>query len=192
MATGAQLQLQQKSANRLSSRPASATAATTTAAPIETTASATVTTPTCRLRASFVHVHRPAVKFRAVQLRDGRFRVPALRHFHKSEAARLTRVPIRNNIDPFHSPVLREGSVQLILVGLIAEIPDKNIDHQTSSLFVVEMLVVVEFPARRGDAGKREDRIGRRALILPPLLSTPVRKKSPAFGCGGSQSTVVS
>ena len=75
---------------------------------------------------------------------------------------------------------MANAELKVSLSGLIAEIPDKNIDHQTSSLFVVEMLVVVEFPARRGDAGKREDRIGRRALILPPLLSTPVRKKSPA------------
>jgi hypothetical protein len=147
-----------KSANRLPARAASATAATTTAAPIESTAS-TVTTPaTSRFRTGFVHVHRPAIEFGPVQLRDCRFRVPPLRHFHKSEAARLACIPIRNNVDPFHSPVLRESSMQLILVGLIAEIPDKNIDHQTSSL-----LVVVEFPVRQGEAGKKEDRIGRRA-----------------------------
>jgi hypothetical protein len=107
-----------------------ATAASTTATAATTaTAESTTAAATCGLRTRFIHVQRPAVHFRTIQLGDRVLRVPLFRHFDESKAARLTRVSIRHNIYTLDVPVLGKRCVQFVLRGLIAEIPDKDIRH---------------------------------------------------------------
>jgi hypothetical protein len=84
---------------------------------------------TSRLGTSFVDVQRPAVHLGSIQLCDGRIRALLIRHLHEGEATRLASVPIRNNVDPFDSAELRKCGVQLVLRGLIAQIPYENVSH---------------------------------------------------------------
>jgi hypothetical protein len=121
--------------------PASAaTAAATTAAATTTTATATAattaasaaeaaTTAAGRLGSSFVHVDGATIHFSAVQLRNGRLGIALFGHFDEGEATRLPGVTIRNDIHALDVSVLGECGMQVLLRGLIAQIPDKNIGH---------------------------------------------------------------
>jgi hypothetical protein len=105
------------------------TASTTATASAATAAEPASTTATCRLRASFIYVKRPAIHFRAIQLRDRIFRIPLFRHFHEGKPARLPCVTVRHNVYTLDVTVLRKRRVQFVLRRLIAQISDKDIRH---------------------------------------------------------------
>jgi hypothetical protein len=94
--------------------PAAATAAATAVSP----RSAEATTPpgiASRFRTSFVHVHRTAMQLCAVQLGNRVLRFCGVRHFDEGEAARLSRIAIRNNVDTLDVPELGEGCLEIFL-----------------------------------------------------------------------------
>ena len=84
---------------------AAATASLLSAAAAEATPSATAAGG---FRTSFIHVHRTAVQLHAVQLGNRVLRFIRVRHFDEGEAARLSRIAIRNNIDAIDVPKLGE------------------------------------------------------------------------------------
>ena len=90
----------------------------------------TVTAPAFRFRASFVNIHSPTVDFETVEPVDSRFCRSRVRHLNEGESPRLPRVPVRHDIHAVNTSVLRKRSLQLVLGGLIIEIPYKNI-HET-------------------------------------------------------------
>jgi hypothetical protein len=123
---------------------ASAAATTTAAAATATTAATTAaaaeatTTAAGRLGPSFVHVDGAPVEFGAIQLGNGRFGIALFGHFDEGEAARLPGVTIRNDVDALDVPVLGECGMQVLLRGLVAEVPDKNVGHQKCSFVRVK------------------------------------------------------
>ena len=86
-------------------------------------------TRTAKFRASFVHVEGAAIQFGSIQLRNGLLRVLRIGHFDESEAAGLTGVPVRDDIDLFDIAELGKSREQFFLRGLEAEIADKNLAH---------------------------------------------------------------
>jgi hypothetical protein len=141
---------------------AASTTAATAAAP--TAASKPAAPTTSRFRTSFVHIDRASVHLGAVQLRNRRFRIALFGHFNESETARLPGIAIGDDIDPLHVAILREGGVQVLLGGLIAKVPDKNIGHQNCSLIDLDTGWVRKrwLPApRAGDGSCKTMHIGR-------------------------------
>ena len=69
------------------------------------------------------------MQFGSIQLRDSPLCVLRIGHCDESEAARLTAVPVRDDIDSFDVAELGKRREQLLLSGLEAEIADENIGH---------------------------------------------------------------
>ena len=69
------------------------------------------------------------MQFGAIQLRYSRLRLLRIAHFHEGEAAWLTRISVRNDIDLFDIAELGKSREQFFLRGLKAEIADKNLAH---------------------------------------------------------------
>ena len=69
------------------------------------------------------------MQFGSIQLRNSLLRVLHIGHFDESEAAGLTAVPVRDDIDSFDVAELGKRREQLLLSGLEAEIADENIGH---------------------------------------------------------------
>ena len=86
-------------------------------------------TRTAKFRASFVHVEGAAIQFGSIQLRNSLLRVLRIGHFDEGEAAWLTRIPVREDIDLFDIAELGKSREQFLLRGLEAEIADKNLAH---------------------------------------------------------------
>jgi hypothetical protein len=84
--------------------PAAATAATSPRASAEPASPATVG----GFRTRFVHIHRAAVQFHTIQLRNRILRFASVRHFDESKTARLSCIAVRNNIDALDAPKLGE------------------------------------------------------------------------------------
>ena len=69
------------------------------------------------------------MQFGSIQLRNSLLRVLRIGHCDESEAARLTGVPVRDDIDLFDVAESGKTGEQVLLRGLEAEIADKNLDH---------------------------------------------------------------
>jgi len=69
------------------------------------------------------------MQFGSIQLRNSLLRVLRIGHFDESEAAGLTGVPVRDDIDLFDIAELGKSREQFLLRGLEAEIADKNLAH---------------------------------------------------------------
>ena len=69
------------------------------------------------------------MQFGSIQLRNSLLRVLRIGHFYESEAAGLTRVPVRDDSDLFDVAELGKRREQLVLRGLEAEIADKDLAH---------------------------------------------------------------
>jgi len=67
----------------------------------------------------------------SIEMRNRRFGLVRISHFHKSESTRLAGAAIGHDIYAFNGPVLGEGGVKLVLSSLVAEVPDKNIGHES-------------------------------------------------------------
>jgi hypothetical protein len=100
---------------------------------------AAITAATGWLRPCFVYVQRSAVKFGAIELRDGGLGGLGFGHFDKCEAASLPCVTIRNDIHALHASVGGECGLKVVLSSLITEIPDKNVGHSVNPLVVCEL-----------------------------------------------------
>jgi hypothetical protein len=115
--------------------PASAATAPTAAATRPSTAAAIATAPARRLGPSLIHVERPSMQLGSVQMGDSSFRLVRIGHFHKRESARLAGAAVGHDIYTLDGPILGEGRHQLVLSGLVAEVPHENIGHEIKSPF---------------------------------------------------------
>jgi len=90
---------------------------------------ATTAGPAVLFRTSFVDFQISPIQLSSVQSSDGalRFIVPA--HLHESKATRLSRIPIRDQIDTFNVPVLFKQRSNVGFGRAEAEISNKNIFH---------------------------------------------------------------
>jgi hypothetical protein len=84
----------------------------------------------------FIYIQRSTVEIGAIQLSNrglGCRRVP---HFDEREAARLARVPVRDDIHALHIAVSGERRMKIVLGSLKTEISDKYICHRMKSFLV--------------------------------------------------------
>lgn len=83
-----------------------------------------------KLRASFIHVHRTAVKHRSIQCRNGALGFGRLRHLHERDAPRFASIPILDDGDGFDGTVGCKQSSQLLLRHRDIQVPDKDVSHE--------------------------------------------------------------
>jgi hypothetical protein len=83
-----------------------------------------------KLRASFVHVHRAAVKHRSVQGRNGAQGFSRLRHLHERDAPRFARIPVLHDGDGFDGTVGCKQFPQLLLRHRDIQVSDKDVSHE--------------------------------------------------------------
>jgi hypothetical protein len=83
-----------------------------------------------KLRPSFVHIHRTAVKHRSVQGRNGAQGFSRLRHLHECYAAWFARIPVLHDHDGFHGTVGCKQFPQLLLRHRDIQVSDKNVSHE--------------------------------------------------------------
>jgi hypothetical protein len=102
-------------ATRATSATTAATAAAAaTAVSTEPAAAATATPAALTLRSGFVHVHRPAAEFGAIESCNSPVRFIRIRHLHESKSARTASFPISHDAHTFDSPVCLKHSAQTI------------------------------------------------------------------------------
>jgi hypothetical protein len=65
------------------------------------------------------------MQFGSIQLRNSRLRVLRIGHFDEGEAAWLTRIPVRDDIDLFDVAELGKSREQLLLRGWKLRLPTK-------------------------------------------------------------------
>src|SRR5262249_20229588 len=100
-----------------------------------TPASSAAITPaayTLRFRPSFVDVQSPSIKFSAVEFGNCAIGVRVTAHLHESKASGLPGIAVGHELDGFNSAVLFEQRSNLVLRGLEAEVPHKNLFHLVS------------------------------------------------------------
>jgi hypothetical protein len=83
--------------------------------------------PTRFTRLGLIHVEGPACELLALESLNSRFGRRAIRHFDKAKAAGLPRVPVRNNIDRVHRPILLKELAEVIICRTKRKVPDKDI-----------------------------------------------------------------
>jgi hypothetical protein len=74
------------------------------------------------------------VEIAAIQLSNSSLGCRRFRHFDERKAARLTRVPVGNDVDALHAAVSRESRMKIILGRLKTEVSDKYVCHSMNSL----------------------------------------------------------
>ena len=82
-----------------------------------------------KFRASFVHVHRTAVKHGSIQCRNSAL---GLRHLHEGDAAGFARIPVLDDGDGFDGTVGCNSSRSCCSVTVISRFPTKTL---VTSLF---------------------------------------------------------
>jgi len=83
-----------------------------------------------KLWASFVYVHRAAVKHRSLQCRNGALGLSRVRHLHERDAPRFGRIPVLDDGDGFDCSVGCKNVSQLLLRHRHIQVPDKNVSHK--------------------------------------------------------------
>ena len=83
-----------------------------------------------KLRATFVHVHRTAVKHRSIQCRNSGLGFRRLGHLHESDAPRFARIPVLDDGDGFDGTVACKQFPQLLLRHSDIEVSDKDVSHE--------------------------------------------------------------
>lgn len=89
-----------------------------------------------KLRASFIHVHRTAVKHYSVQGRNGALGFGRLRHLHEGDAAGFARIPVLDDGDGFDGTVGCKQFPQLLLRHRDIQVPDKDVSHEFILLLI--------------------------------------------------------
>jgi len=77
----------------------------------------------------FIYIQRSTVEIGAIQLSNRGLGCRRFRHFDEREAARLARVPVRDDIHALHVAVSGERRMKIVLGSLITEISDKYVCH---------------------------------------------------------------
>jgi len=83
-----------------------------------------------KLRASFVHVHRAAVKHRSVQCKNGGLGFSRLRHLYERDAAGFAGIPVVDDGDGFDCSVGCKQFPQLLLRHRNIQVSDKDVSHE--------------------------------------------------------------
>lgn len=83
-----------------------------------------------KLRASFVYVHRTAVKHRSVQGRNGAQGFARLRHLHERDAPRFARISVLDDGDGFDGTMGCKQFPQLLLRHRNIQVSDKDVSHE--------------------------------------------------------------
>ena len=83
-----------------------------------------------KLRPSFVHSHRPTVQDLSIESCDSGFSLSRMAHLDKSNATRLPRIPVHDDLNAFDSSVGGENLLQLLLRGRDIEVSDKYVGHE--------------------------------------------------------------
>jgi len=83
-----------------------------------------------KLRASFVHVHRTAVKRHSIQCRNSALGFRRMRHLHEGDAAGFARIPVLDDGDRFDCSVGRKQFPQLLLRHRDIQVSDKHVSHE--------------------------------------------------------------
>jgi hypothetical protein len=89
-----------------------------------------------KLRASFVHVHRAAVKHLSVQCGNGAPGFSRLRHLHERDATRFARIPVLDDGNGFDGTVGCKQFPQLLLRHSNIQVSDKNVNHESILLLI--------------------------------------------------------
>jgi hypothetical protein len=86
-------------------------------------------TTTRRFGTRFIYIERSTVEIAAIQLSDRGLGCLWFCHFNEREAARLARVPVRDDTHALHAAVSGESRMKVVLRSLITEISDKYVGH---------------------------------------------------------------
>ena len=108
---------------------ASSIAAFAAAVAPKTTAATAATTASLRFRPSFINIDGAAAHLASVERGDCFLAVFVVGHFNETEAPRPSRIAVHHDADTIHWPVGFEGLPEFVLVGVEAEIADKDVFH---------------------------------------------------------------
>lgn len=100
-----------------------------------------------KLQASFVHIHRTAVKHRSVQRRNSALGFRRLGHLHEGYAPRFARIPVLDDGDSVDSTVGCKQFPQLPLRHRDIQISDEDVGH--------EFILFLIFPESRNQERTR-------------------------------------
>jgi len=132
-----------------------------------------------KLRASFVHVHRAAVKHRSVQGRNGALGFSRLRHLYECDAAGLARIPVVDDGDGFDCSVGCKQFPQLLLRHRNIQVSDKDVSHGfTLALIFGKSRVGTEHEISKGDLDA--DRLSQRRALKEAGRSQPASPWGPS------------
>jgi hypothetical protein len=86
-----------------------------------------------KLRASFVHVHRAAVKHRSVQCRNGALGFSRSGHLHERDAPRFARIPVLDDGNGFDGTVGCKQFPHLLLRHRDVQVSNEDVGHSSDS-----------------------------------------------------------
>ena len=89
-----------------------------------------------KLRASFIHFHRAAVKGCSIQCRNSAVGFSLLSHFHEGDASGFARIPVLNDRNGFDTSVGDKKVPQLLLCHREIQVPDKDVSHEFILLLI--------------------------------------------------------
>ena len=92
-----------------------------------------------KLRASFVHIHRTAVKHRSVQCRNGAPGFRCLRHLHECNAAGFARIPVFEDRDALDRSVDSKQLSQLLFRHRYIQVPNKNVSQSVAMSILISI-----------------------------------------------------
>ena len=95
-----------------------------------------------KLRASFVHCHRTAVKHRPGQCRNGALGFHRLGHLHEGDASGFARIPVLDDGDGFNGTVGGKQFPQLLLRHRDIQVSDKDVSHEFILFLIFRNLAI--------------------------------------------------
>ena len=95
-----------------------------------------------KLRASFVHCHRTAVKHSPGQCRNGALGFHRLGHLHEGDASGFARIPVVDDGNGFDCSVDCKQFPQLLLRHRDIQISDKNVSHEFILFLIFRNLAI--------------------------------------------------
>src|SRR5689334_5325890 len=82
------------------------------------------------LGTSLVHPHCTPIEYLTIQRNYGGVGFGCLRHFDKSDTARLARVPVHDDSDGFDGAMCCKSFAQLLLCYRDVKVPEKDVGHE--------------------------------------------------------------
>src|SRR5437879_134366 len=80
----------------------------------------------------FIDVDGSPTKVGSIQSRNGLFGLGIVRHFNESEASRLPRITVGDQVHTLHRAIRFEKRTEILLSSSETEVPDENIFHLSS------------------------------------------------------------